>query len=190
MLKELLKNTRTHRSFTKKTLNKIELEELIEATRYGASARNSQLLRYIIINNKDICDKIFPHLAFAGAISWNPTINEAPTSYILICADKSHIISENLLYFDMGIATQNILLTATKLGFAGCILVAYNKAKVEEIVNLKSSFSSYVLIALGEPQDTVTITEGKPDTLTYFRDEKNNHFVPKLPLKELIIQSI
>lgn len=187
MILKALENVRSHRSFTEKSISKEELYKMIEGARIGASARNAQAVRYFCVTDKKICDEIFAQTKWAGAISWNPSIEESPRAYIVLCAEVPCVLSEPLLHFDMGIASQNILLIASEMGYGGCILGAYNKKEVEKIIGLSEKYKSYFLIALGEAKDTVKIEDAKNGDTKYHRDDNNNHFVPKLSLEELII---
>ena len=186
MIVDTLKKIRSHRSFSNKKITMEELEKMVDSTRYASSTRNGQKLRYILINNEELCNKIFPLVKFAGAIPWNPTLDESPTAYILMCSENPlENFTEKNLYFDMGIASHNIMLVAHELGYGGCIIGAYNKTEVDKLVGLPDNYVSHILLALGEPTDTVTITESVNGNTTYSRDERNHHFVPKLSLKEI-----
>lgn len=177
---------RSHRSFAQEEISIEKLKKMIEGAKLASSAKNSQELRYIIINNKNIRGKIFEKIKWAGAISWNPQKEEAPSAYILICSKKNSEIFKNYLYFDMGIATQNILLIANEKGYSGCILGNYNKKEIEEIVNLKEEYESHMLIALGKSIDEVKIVPGRESKLTYYRKD-NINYVPKLAIDDLIL---
>lgn len=186
MILENLKNNRSHRSFTQKRIKIEELEKMIEGARYSASTKNSQKIRYALISDKNLCDKIFPLVKFAGSIPWNPTSNEAPTAYILLCSEKPLTnLTEQFLYFDMGLASQNILLVAQELGYGGCIIASYNKPEVDKLIELPEGYSSHIMITLGEPTDKVFITPSIDGNTLYSRDENYNHFVPKLSLEEI-----
>ena len=186
MILDLLKNIRSHRSFTHHKITKNELRYMIEGSRYASCAKNSQNIRYVLITDSKLCDLIFSHCKFAGAISWNPDISESPRAYIIMCVEKNFKENENLLYFDMGIASQNILLVANELGYNGCIIGAFNKKEVEKIIDLDDSYYACMLIALGQAKDTVSIVPTVCDNTTYSRID-DNHYVPKLPLDEIII---
>ena len=56
---------------------------------------------------------------------------------------------------------------------------------VDKLVGLPEGYVSHTLLALGEPKDTVTITEAIDGNTTYSRDDKNHHFVPKLSLEDI-----
>lgn len=186
MIIETLKKIRSHRSFTHKHISMEELEKMIEGARYASATRNAQKIRYALISDPDICKRIFPLVKFAGAIPWNPTVDEAPTGYILMCSENPLVnFNEKNLYYDMGIASQNIMLVANELGYGGCIIGSYNKPEVDKIIGLPEGYVSHILLALGEPSDSVTIIEAIDGNTTYSRDDQNNHFVPKLSLDEI-----
>ncbi|MGL6064630.1 MAG: Cof-type HAD-IIB family hydrolase [Fusobacteriaceae bacterium] len=177
---------RTHRSFEQEKIEIKELKKMIEGARLASSTKNAQELRYIIINEKNVRAKIFENTKWAGSILWNPEKEEAPGAYILICSKKKSEILRNYLYFDMGLATQNILLVASEEGYNGCILGSYNKKEIEKITNLNEEYESHILIALGKSRDEVKIVPGKEGKTSYYRKE-NTNYVPKLLIEDLIL---
>ncbi|MGL4864927.1 MAG: nitroreductase family protein [Cetobacterium sp.] len=190
MLDELLLKTRSYRTFDSTEIDFDTLEQMINAARLGGSARNSQTLRYTLVNSTSLCHKIFPHTAWAGAIPWSPTLEEGPKAYILISSLKDSPLPPVTLGMDIGIASQNILLKATELNLGGCLIGSFNKMEIPQIVDLDTEkYVPQILVALGKPTDKVILTEGNEGNLKYHRDlETNTHYVPKLPLKTLILK--
>lgn len=190
MLNELLIKTRSHRTFDSTEIDIKTLESLINAAHLGGSAKNSQTLRYTLVNSQALCHKIFPHTAWAGAIPWSPTLEEGPKAYILVSTPKENVLSPITLGIDIGIACQNILLKATELGFGGCLIGAFNKLDVAKTLDLDmDKYIPQILIALGKPTDKVILTKGDTNNLNYHRDiEKNIHYVPKLSLETLVLK--
>ena len=190
MLSELLVKTRSHRTFDSTKMDMEILENLINAAHLGGSARNSQTLRYTLVNSQTLCHKIFPHTAWAGAIPWSPTLEDGPKAYILISTLKENSLSAVTLGIDIGIACQNILLKATELGFGGCLIGAFNKLDVSRTLDLDmENYVPQILIALGKPTDKIILTKGNINDLKYHRDVENNiYYVPKLSLDTLILK--
>ena len=188
MIKELIVKNRSYRSFTSKEISQGELGEMLDCGRLGGAARNLQGIKYAFVTDKPTCDSIFPHTAWAGSIEWNPTAEESPRAYIVMCGDSEPSLPQHLLYFDMGIAAQNILLKATEMGYGGCILGAFNKIKVKEILGIEDRYSVEILIALGAPNEETQLVEAIDGNTTYYRDENNVHYVPKRSLEELVIK--
>ena len=187
MIKELIIKNRSYRSFTSKEITQSELTEMMECGRLGAATKNLQGIKYALITDRSLCDAIFPYTAWAGAIDWNPTSEESPRAYIAMCADPDLIVTKEYLYFDMGVSAQNILLKASEMGYGGCLLGAFNKVKVKELLGLEDRYDLNILIALGEPNEEIILTEAVDGDTTYYRDEDNIHHVPKRPLEELVI---
>ncbi|MGL5376760.1 MAG: nitroreductase family protein [Cetobacterium sp.] len=192
MLDELLLKTRSYRTFDSREITFETLEKIIDATRFGGSGKNSQTLRYSIVNSNSLCHKIFPHTAWAGAIPWSPTFDESPKAYILISSLKENPLQPIALGMDIGIASEIMLLKATELGFGGCLIGTFNKMEISRIFDLNTElYSPQLLLVLGKPTDKVILTEGKSDNLKYHRDsETNTHYVPKLSLNDLILKKI
>ena len=110
MILKALENVRSHRSFTDKSLTKTELSKIVEGARLGASAKNSQSIRFFCVSDKKLCDEIFEQIKWAAAVSWNPVLEESPRAYVILCAcEPLTQTSDPLLHFDMGIASQNML---------------------------------------------------------------------------------
>ncbi len=188
MIKDLIVKNRSYRSFTSREITQEELDEMMECGRLGAAARNLQGIKYALVTDRATCDEIFPHTAWAGAIEWNPTAEESPRAYIVMCGDSELFLNQALLYFDMGVAAQNILLKASEMGYGGCLLGAFNKAKVKEILDIEDRYNVEILIALGEPNEEVRLVEAAEGDTTYYRDEENIHYVPKRSIEELVIK--
>ncbi|MGX6590566.1 nitroreductase family protein [Cetobacterium ceti] len=189
MLKDLLIKNRSYRTFFPDAIAIETLMNIVENTRYCGSARNSQPLRYIIINSEQLVNDVFSHTKWAGALQWNPSLNESPAAYILICSEKSQTNSGITLGIDIGISAQSMLLSACELGLGGCLLGAFNKTALEEILQLpKDKYDLNLLVALGYPKDKSHITIPENNNLTYSRNiETYENFVPKIELKKLIL---
>ncbi|UUV18478.1 nitroreductase family protein [Fusobacteria bacterium ZRK30] len=188
MIDKLIRETRSFRSFEKVKISKKELEEVIEIARYSSSARNAQCIRYVLISNEEICSQIFPHTKWAGFINWNPTKEESPTAYILMLNEKKIGVTETMFNFDMGIASQNIMLKLRDMKYGGCLLGAYNKPVIKDLLEISDDYDLGILIAIGKPKESVEIIDTTSDT-RYFRSN-DIHYVPKLRKADLIIKNI
>ncbi len=187
MISELIKKTRSFRRFdAKRKITDAELRTMIDSARCSGSTANRQRIRFAYVNSKDICDRMFENIKFAGYLTeWSgPTEAERPAAYIVMMC-REDVIDANL-GIDMGIAAQSILLTATEMGFGGCMIRSFNKNEFDSILS-KEGYNSAFVIALGKPSETVYLTDVKNGDIKYFRDEKDNHAVPKYSLDDIII---
>lgn len=190
ILSALLKADRSIRRFdSSKEISRSTLEKLVELTRYCASGRNIQPLKYRMVYTPDECEALYPTLKWAGYLTdWDgPEKGERPVAYLVQCLDKS--ITQNLLCDD-GIQLQALTLGARALGIGGCIIKSFNIPKISEVLNLDSHLVPHYVLALGFPVEKVVI-EDMPESADadykYYRTADGVHHVPKRPLPSLII---
>jgi len=191
VMQEIIAKTRTFRRFVEKELlSTATLQELIDLARLGGSARNGQPWQYMIVNNPDLCARIFPFLSWAGYLTdWHgPVAGERPSAYILCLLNKKRLKGpESEAQFDLGIATQNLLLGAMEKRIGGCRIGAFNP-KLASLFKLADHLHLSLVIALGKPKETVIIEQCKDeDDVRYWRDEQGVHHVPKRSLASCLL---
>ena len=191
VLRDLLKEDRSYRRFDEN--HKIEREtllRLVELTRYCASGRNLQPLKYFIVNEPEICDRIYPLLKWAGYLTdWDgPEKGERPTAYLIQYLDTS--ITKNCLCDD-GIQMQAITLGAVAEGLGTCIIKSFNAEKLKELLALEDTLEPLYVIAIGKPVEKVVIEDVNvedSDDIKYYRTPDGVHHVPKRMVGELVIK--
>ena len=187
MLHELIVKNRSYRRFDSTVkITGAELRTMVNAARCSASAANRQRIRFVLVNDSSLCDKIFPEIKLAGYLTeWaGPAENERPAAYVALMCKEEKL--DTPLAIDIGIAAQSMLLSATEMGFGGCMIWSFNRPAVTELLG-REEYVPALLIALGKPSERAYITDVKNDDVKYFRDENDDHAVPKRSLDELII---
>lgn len=190
ILRELLAENRSTRIFdSSKKIDYHTLMSLIGLTRLCASGRNSQPLKYRIVNDTEELTNLFPALQWAGYYEdWDgPEEGKRPVAYLVQCLDTS--IQPTCLCDD-GIQLEAITLGARALGIASCIIKAFNISHVNKILDLPDHTTPRYILALGYPAEKIHIEEmdgTKTADYKYYRDSEGVHHVPKRPLRELII---
>lgn len=187
-IKDLIVKTRSYRRFDQSFHVDLQtLEELVNLARLSASAANRQPLKYLIYNNPDYCERIFPALAWAGYLKeWDgPEQGERPAAYIIILGDRS--VAESFSV-DHGIAAQSIMLGATESGLGGCMIASIKHSMLREELKIPERFDILLVLALGKPAENVILEELAGNDIRYWRDNTGNHHVPKRSLNDLIIK--
>lgn len=190
LLYDLLKKDRSYRRFDETfKIEKSTLENLIGLTRFCASGRNLQPLKYYLVNDPEKCETIFPLLKWAGYLTdWDgPVKGERPTAYIIQCLDTN--LTKNYLCDD-GIQLQTITLGAVSLGLGCCIIKSFNAIQLRDEVKLPEHLEPLYIIAVGKPVEKVVIEnmrKGEEDKIIYYRTPDGIHHVPKRALEELLI---
>jgi len=156
---------RSVRKFTGKEISEEQITKLLEAAMYAPSARNMQPWHFIVVNKKEIIDKI-PHIHPYADMCY-----EAACA-ILVCGDNQIEKNEGYISLNCGAATQNILLAAHDLGLGAVWLGVYPLAErmepISKLFNLPQNIIPVSLIVVGYPAETKEIPERfKEDRIHY-----------------------
>jgi nitroreductase len=192
MLADLVQRTRTVRRFQEEQpLAPALLRGLVDLARLGGSARNSQVLKYMVITEAGLRQKLFPLLGWAGYLSdWpGPAPGERPAAYVVCLLDARLLKgAESEAHCDLGIATQNLLLGAAEQGVYGCRIGAFAHSPVHRLLQLDDCFKVMLVVALGYPVETVVLEElGLDGDIRYWHDGQGVHHVPKRTLEQILI---
>lgn len=178
-------NRSYRRFFQNESISEEQLTMMVDAARLSPSSRNVQPIKFYMCNNREMNDRIFPNLGWAGYLKeWDgPAEGERPSAYIILLHDTS--VSQGYSC-DNGIFAQSILLQAVDLGFGGCMIATFKKDEITQLLRLPKYLTPIMVIALGKPKEVVVIDDIKMGDVKYWRDAGNIHHVPKRTLDELI----
>ena len=191
MIKDLVKQNRSYRGYDEsRRVTEAELREMVDCARLTASSVNMQPLKYYLAWEKDEVDRIQALTAWARGLPEMTLPHEGmrPTAFIVICQDKS--IQESLVRFqkDVGIAAQTILLAAVEMGLGGCMIGNFGADSVQQELGLSENLAPLLIVAIGKPAEKVVLTEvGEGESVAYYRDGNDVHYVPKRRLEDVII---
>lgn len=163
------------------------MEKWVDNTRYCASIKNLQPLRYHVVADADTNAKVFDTLAWAGYLTdWDgPEPGERPTGYIVMAVDTD-LCSPKACQIDVGICAQTIMLGATEEGFGGCMIMSFKKAELKEILDMPENLEPVLVLALGRPIEDIRVVDMKDGDYKYYRDENKVHYVPKRSLESIL----
>lgn len=174
---------RSIRRFKQKEIPLDILKKCVNAARLAPTAANLQPLEFVVVNKKELCDKIFESLGFAGYLTdWNPELSESPAGYIIILVNDS---KNKWSIRDASFAAGNITITAESFDIGTCVLCNINKEKIRNILKIPESILIDSVVALGY-KDEESIIEDFKGSVKYYRDKKNVLHVPKKKLEEII----
>lgn len=190
-LRSLLVSDRSTRIFDgSKRVGSDTLRDLVDLTRYCASGRNIQPLKYRLVTEESECAAVYETLKWAGYYTdWDgPDVGHRPTAYLVQCLDTE--ISESCLCDD-GLQLQAISLGATAIGLSGCIVKAFNATQLAKALNLPEQFAPRYVYALGYGEEHIELEPldaTHADGFKYHRLADGTHVVPKRSLEEIIIK--
>lgn len=176
---------RSIRRFKKEKIPFRILEKLINAARFAPSAANLQPCEFVVVDEKETKDKIFPTLRWAGYIQpeGNPPKGKEPTAYIVVLINrrKKPLSAEA----DACAAIENILLVAQEEGLGSCWLGAIDRAKINSILKIPEYCEVKYVLALGYPDEKPKI-ERLRNCVKYWKDKKGLLHVPKRSSGEIL----
>ena len=182
---KLILKRRTIRKFSQKEIKKSDLLLFINAARLAPSSANLQPLEYILITKN--LERVFECTNWAGYLkNGAPKKGEKPFAYVLIVSNAK--INTDAKY-DVGLAVENIILTALEKGIASCIIGSLNRNKLTKYLNIPKDYKIELAVALGYPKQKSIEDKFKQD-IKYWLDKKSILHVPKRKLKDIVHKEI
>lgn len=182
---KLILKRRTIRKFSQKEIRKSDLFSFINAARLAPSSANLQPLEYILITRN--LEQVFECTNWAGYLkNGAPKKEERPFAYILVISNTR--INTDAKY-DVGLAVENIMLTALEKGIASCIIGSINRDKLAKYLNIPKDYIIELAVALGYPKQESIEDEFKKD-IKYWLDKKGVLHVPKRKLKDIVHKEV
>jgi len=152
---------RSVRRFTEDVISHEQFEEIIEATKMAPTWKNTQTLRYVLVQDRAVIDQI----AAEGLLGFEHNAKTlASCNSLLVLTQKNGICGyerdgsfstskgSGWEMFDAGIVAQTFCLAAHEKGFGTCILGIFDDAKVASIIGLEEGLSVAALIPIGTPK--------------------------------------
>lgn len=138
------------------------IEAIVKAASYAPSWKNTQVARYIVIEDKAIQEKI-ANDAVLGFSYNTGTITKAAALVVVTTVkgrsgyekDGSFTTSKEDRWevFDAGIATQTFCLAAHDMGIGSVIMGIFDDSKVAELIQLEEGQKVAALISIGYPDE-------------------------------------
>jgi len=151
---------RSVRKFTQEPVTHEELEKIVSLASFAPSWKNTQISRYIAIENPTIQQEIIEKYCLPG--SNNPNIIASAPVLIAQTFVKSRSgferdgsfstdREEGWQYYDCGIAAQTFCLAAHDLGLATVIMGIFDRKGLQAYLEIPEEQELMALIALGHP---------------------------------------
>ena len=191
MLKDLLKASRSYRSFDESvTISEEMLLDWIDHARYCPSSINLQMIKFRPVFTNEERATLLSQTRWAGKLKdiKLPPKGHAPTAYIVVCFDNNVVEDAEKFQKDVGICAQTIMLAAAEAGFGGCMISSFSPIELKKDLQLPANISPALVLAFGKPNETVEIVDEASDgSVTYYR-ENGIHYVQKRTLEHLIVK--
>ncbi len=188
---ELVKKNRSYRGYDEsRRVSREELLRLVDCARFAPSSVNRQPFCYYLAYEQAQLDLIQPLTGWARALPEKrlPYPGRRPTAFIVICQNTAWEPDPGRFQRDVGIVAQTMLLAAVDMGLGGIMIGNFSPEKLAAALSLPANLTPMLIVALGAPDETVVLTEALPgESLNYYRDENDVHYVPKRRLEDIVI---
>lgn len=154
---DILIKRKASRAISEQELEPEIIDKLMNATQLSASCFNNQPWRFLFLTSELALQK--GRRAVSGGNSW---ANTAPLLIIgfskpdLDCQIKN---GRNYYLFDLGMASQLILLQATELNLVARPFAGFSASVIREEFDIPDEYEIYVMIAVGYEGDINELSE-------------------------------
>jgi len=143
-------NRRSIRKYENRPLSQEHLRTLLEAAQFAPSAVNKQPWHFIVVDRRELMDKIMEIHPHAGMLK---TASHA----VIICGDEQLQHDNGYWIADCGAATQNLLLAAHAIGAGSCWVGLYPREQrmkdIAGLLGLPDHVKPFALVSLGYPAE-------------------------------------
>lgn len=140
----LIRKRRSIRVFSDRAVENNKLRKILEAGRWAPSGLNNQPWRFVLIQNRDIKDKLSEFTEYSYII-------KRANCVILVFLDKKNSYNFIKDVQAIGACIENMLLCSYDLGIGSCWMgeILNQKTKVNKFLKIKSQHELMAAIALG-----------------------------------------
>lgn len=162
---------RSIRKYRSQSIEKEIIEKIVKTASFSPSWKNSQVVRYILIDDKEKLKNIAEN-CLLGFVQNSIIINNAPALVlVMVIAGRSGYERDGSFstdkedrweVFDAGIATQTFCLAAYNEGLGTVIMGYFDEKEVAKVVPFPEGQKLAAMIAIGYPEETPDMPRRKP----------------------------
>jgi nitroreductase len=147
-VKEAIRSRRSIRAYLDKAVEPDKLEAVLEAARLAPSASNQQLWKFIVVQSKELREKL------GEACNRQAFVGEAPAIIVACSAHPERRMSCGQLPgpVDLSIAVDHMTLRAVELGLGTCWIGAFQEPEVKKILGIPENIRVITVLPLGYPK--------------------------------------
>ena len=153
-LLELIFSRRSIRRYENRGVPDEVLQQILEAGRQAPSAVNRQPIRFVVVKDQDLLEKLCNNIIVRF-------VKKAPVA-IVGCADTTSLLTGKWAVVDAAIAMQNMVIAAWSLGIGSCWIGACNKKKIKRLLKIPDKWKVVALLTFGYPAEHPKKRKKKP----------------------------
>ena len=157
---ECINTRRSIRRFTEEPVSHETMTKIIEAAAMAPSWKNTQITRYIVVEDKEIKEKI----AAEATNDFNAATIRSAAAVVAITVVKKRcgyerdgsfttVKEDSWQMFDAGVASQTFCLAAHEYGIGSVIMGIFDYDKVAAMIDMPEDQEMVALIPIGHPAE-------------------------------------
>lgn len=154
---DLLRKRSAYRAIAPQPVERDKLQSMLEAAQLSASCMNNQPWRFLVLDEPDSLEK--GRRALADGNYWARTAPVLVIGLSRVDLDCRPADGREYYLFDLGMATQNLMLQATEFGLVARPMAGFQPAVIREEFNIPESYRILIVIAVGCEGDLSTLKE-------------------------------
>ncbi len=143
---------RVVRRFTDRPLEDEHLTAILNAGRRASSSKNRQRWDFIAVTERDRLAALASVGPFAGHLGG------AAAAVAMITPDPRADAGSLSILWDLGLASQNMILAAWARGIGSCPATVYDQTMARQLLELPDGLTCEYLLSFGYPADPADLT--------------------------------
>lgn len=143
---------RVVRRFEERPIEATRLEAIVNAGRRASSSKNSQRWAFIVVTDRARLGELAAVGAYAGHLAG------AAAAIALVTPDPRGPDQSLSVLWDLGLATQNMILMAWSLGIGSCPATVYDQDLARRLLGYPEDMTCQFLVSFGYPADPGDLT--------------------------------
>ena len=151
-VKEAIQKRRAYRSLAPLKIKKEFINDLAECAQITASCSNNQPWQYVFVYESEMLEKMYETLS-----SGNEWAHKASMIIVVLGKkDDDCVIYDRIYYlFDIGLATEAMILRATELGYVAHPIAGYSPKKTRAVLGIPDDVDVIALVIVGKHSDKI-----------------------------------
>ena len=151
-VKEAITKRRAYRSLENVEISDSLIYDLAKCAQITASCFNNQPWKFVFVYNSEMLKKM--HDVLSSGNKWA----EKASMIIVVLGkrDDDCVIHDRIYYrFDIGMATEAMILRATELGLVAHPIAGYSPKKTRDVLSIPDEFDVITLVIVGKHSDDI-----------------------------------
>ena len=152
-LKDVIEQRRAYRSLSPVEITEDMIHVLAHAAQLAPSCFNKQPWKYVFVYEPKLLEKM--HSVMMKGNEW--TYKASMIIAVIGKKEEDCVMKDGRQYymFDIGMATSNLILSATDLGLVAHPIAGYDPKKTSELLNIPAEYEVVTLINVGKHSDQI-----------------------------------